>query len=73
MAYPKDGIPSMAPSASGRQADLNFAFHIIFNHKDRLPDGSDTNYLAYEALQRLEALMVALGYDVPVRFDNKES
>lgn len=50
-------------------ADLIAAYHVIFDAKDNLPPGEWAYYKAYEALSSLGYLLIALGVDVPVRFD----
>lgn len=47
------------------------AYNLIFDVKDSQPSGSSPDYLAYEALGKIEALLVGFGVEAPRRFDNK--
>lgn len=51
-------------------APLIEAYHVVFDHKDKLPDGP-TKYLAYEAAYKIAELIAALGFEVPQRFDGE--
>lgn len=53
------------------QATLTEAFHAVFDVKDTLPEGSDARYIAYEAVQKIDHLMDALGLDAPWRNDGE--
>lgn len=60
----------MAPALSTGVA-LTEAYHTVFDHKDRLPEGSRARYLAYETLSKMAELMQALGFEPPSRFDGE--
>lgn len=54
------------------QADaLTEAFHAVFDVKDTLQPGSEAFRTAYDAIARIEDLLVAVGGQRPQRFDGQ--
>lgn len=58
-------------TSTDHQLALIGAFHAVYDLKDELPEGSAARYTAYEAIQKIEALMLMQGFLVPHRFDGE--
>lgn len=59
----------MSTHRTDHQLALLEAFHAVYDLKDELPEGSPARYTAYEAIQKIEALIQNQGFYVPRRQD----
>jgi hypothetical protein len=48
------------------------AYHKVYDVKDAVCDDPELRYEAYQALQKIAALMSALDIDVPTRYDRQQ-